>query len=487
MEHLHTERAILAVILKNPDKLVDLDLEGKIRLGAFKSPINRGLIKVAAELYNEGYSSLDRELLYNTALVKSVDLEGLTPQQLHSYIESLAKSDVTEANLNKYLEDLRDIHIKDEMQEVLEDTLRKLSQKGEELPAALILSDVQTALYELDAEKSGSNDPVDISKGIGDRIYQRLQNQTANLGVPTGIPMLDEIMLGFLPTKFYFFTARPGEGKSSMLTQCAAHAAYFAPYNRTNVLYLDTEIPTEEFEIRLIGHIAAVDTKKIQRGDWIANQVEAESVDYAIKLVEREGGIFHKYVPGYTLSNLVNTIRKYVYNYGVGLVILDYLKAHSNLDSEAARWERVGNVSKALKENAGVLYVPVVSALQQNKKGVGMSRVQSDAFADSDDPFKEADGVFALNEKTPDEVRKETINAGTHRVQVNKGRYFKTLYSGINLRFVDYCLRFFAAPIQNTTRKVEENHDKPYVEEGQPLPTISPEQIAPFEQPPTAR
>lgn len=483
MEHLHTERAILAVIIQNPDKLIDLDLDGATHLGAFKSPVNRDLVKIITDLYNDGYNKLDKELIFNTAVLRGVDSEGLNQQQLHTYIESLARSDVHEVNFNKYLEDLKDIHMKDQIHGILESTLQDLHKRGEQLSSSQVLSEVQTALYELDTNQARINDPVDISKGIGDRIYGRLQNQQANLGIPTGIPMLDELLLGYLRTKFYFVSARGGEGKSAFLLQSAAHAAYFAPFNRTNVLYLDTEIPTEEFEIRLIGHIAAVDTLKIHRGDWLQSRPEAENVDYAVKLVEREGGIYHKYVPGYSLSNLVNTIRKYVYNYGVGLVIFDYLKAHSDPGTDSARWERVGNAAKAMKENAGLLDIPIISALQQNKKGAGQSRVQSDAFADSDDPFKEADGVFALNYKTSEEIRKETLNAGTHRLQVVKGRYFKTNFSGINLRFVDYCLRFFAAPIQQQVQEqLDEENGKQYVEEG-PIPTISPEQLKPFKQP----
>lgn len=458
METLHAERAILASVLQKPDLLIDLDLDGRTDRGSFRSPINRAIVNSAIELYNEGFKAFDRELIWNRAIL--ADLEDADVQQLQMYINSLFSSDVSDINFNKYLEELTEAHLKEKARGVLQDNLYKLSDKKFKTSALDFVGNIQTQLYEISSGSSRYDDPIDITKNIGDSIYKRLDEGDNNYGIPTGIGLLDDIMLGYLPTKFYFISARPGEGKSAFLLQSAVHAAFFAKRNRTRVLYLDTEITEEEFQTRLIGHVAGVDTMDIMKGEWTKSTRAAENVNYAIQLVQDTGGFYHKYVPGFTQGYLINTIKKYVYNHGVGLVILDYLKTPSSSE-DLERWQKIGNLARALKEHAGVLNIPIVTALQQNKKGVDQSRVTSEANAESDDPFKEADGQFALNWKTAKEIENESLSAGTHRFQILKGRYFKLNWTGINLRFIDYCLRFVPAQLQPT----EEHTDVEYVTE----------------------
>jgi replicative DNA helicase len=280
--------------------------------------------------------------------------------------------------------------------------------------------------------------------------------------------------LGWIPKKFYFIGARPGEGKSAFLLQCAAHAAYFAKEKRVPVLYLDTEIDEKEFKIRLIGHLAGVDTKIIQQGLWTKDPRMKESVDKAIYFVNKIGGIYHKEMPGYSLSNVVNTIRKYVYSHGVGLVIFDYIEEPMDEGGDKARWEKVGLVARTLKKYAQILEVPVVAALQQNREGADKSRVSARMYAESDDVFKKADGAMALNRKSGEEIRKETLAAGTHRLQILKGRYHATSYNGLNLSYVGYCLRFWPARLQAMDQQEENNDGEANNEQQIPVATDHP-------------
>lgn len=446
MDTLYLERAILANILQNPDLLIDLDLDGRTNLDSFKSPINKEILSAAVRLYNSGYSRMDKEMVYNNVFIPQE--AGLDSQQLFLYIESLFRSDISQVNFSQYLDDLNDAHLKFEARLTLQSGLQTLAG-AKDMSATEFLGRLQDQLYQLEASTIRSDDPIEVSRTIADDIYSRLCAGDKNFGIPTGIEMLDESMLGWKPKKFYFISARSGEGKSAFLLQSAVHAALFARRNKTRVLYIDTEIDTSEFNTRMVGHIAGVDTLDILRGMWTHSSLAAKNVDYAVKLIKDHGGIYHKYMPGYTRSSLINMIKKYVYNYGIGLVVFDYLKMPRG-DEDMERWQKVGSVASALKDLSGILDVPIISALQQNKKGANHSRVSTDAFAESDDPLKESDGAFALNRKSATEISEETIQAGTHRLQILKGRYFKSNYGGINLRFIGYCLRFLVSPIQET-------------------------------------
>jgi replicative DNA helicase len=443
-EHKHTERAIIACVLQVPDLLIELN--GRASLDIFKDELNRKTIYLLSHLYNTGYMHFDKELIYNhllTIVNAEIDLS-----QVWNYVNALYSTNVSTGNFNNYLTELVDLHLKSEVQKLLDQTSHTLYDKTFKGTSKDIISNVYSGLYNLDTVTDHSEEPVSIASQIEAHISQRLEDPEENLGIPSGIAPLDEITLGFIKKKFYFVAARPGEGKSAFLMQCSAHAAYFAKHHRTRVLYLDTEIPTDEFSDRILGHIAGVDHLSIRRGTWITDSSAAENVNRAKNVIKKVDGIYHKYIPGYKPANVINLVRKYVHNYGVGLVIFDYLKEPDEEDM-IARWQSVGRMARALKDQiAGKLDVSVVSALQQNRKGDQRSRVSSDSLAESDDVFKESDVAFALNAKTADEIRKETIQAGTHRFQILKGRYTKSHYSGLNLNFYGYCLRFYPAKIQ---------------------------------------
>lgn len=447
--NLHAERATIATVLQRPDFLTEMS--ENLDLATFKNPANRAIMQLAVDLFNQGYTVFDKELLQNK--ITLIPVPGIDVYQMQNYIAALLDAQIEEVNFSNYLSELKEVHLKDSLHSLLTDSISDL---GNESPTKL-LGDLQTKLYNLDSGTNRNEDPVDIAT----RVEGVLEGLVSNpkVGIPTGIDILDDMTLGWLPKKFYFVGARPGEGKSAFLLQAAAHAAFFAKDKRVPVLYLDTEIDEEEFIIRLTAHLSGVDSKIIQSGRWKENQDNRQNVEKAKYFIKKIGGIYHKELPGYSIANVVNIIRKYVYNYGVGLVIFDYIEEPSDEGDRAARWEKVGMVARTLKKYAQILGIPVLAALQQNKKGDEKSRVSSAAYAESDDVYKKADGALALNKKTAEEIRKETLAAGTHRLQILKGRYHATSYNGLNLRFVGPCLRFWPASLQSTEQGESNEHN----------------------------
>jgi replicative DNA helicase len=466
----HAERAVLATLLKNPSFLNELD--GKINLSAFKNPANRTLLSLILKLREDGFNAHDLELLQSRLITMPIP-DGIEIYQLQNYLTALFTAQIEEVNLNTYLTELRESHLKDSLNILLQQTVSDLANHP--MPSK-ILGSLQTKLYDLDANINKNDDPIDISKDIRNNIYKLIDKP--KLGIPTGLDILDEIILGWMPSKFYFVGARPGAGKSAFLLQTATHAAFFNKRQRVPVLYMNTEFDEEEFEIRLIAHIAGIDTKIIQQGLWVNDLKMKENVERALFFIHQIGGFYHKELPGYTLGQITSIMRKYVYNFGVGLIIFDQIEEPAD-ETGRARWDNVGLVGRTLKQQAQILKVPVVAALQQNKEGEEKSRVSSKAYAESDDIYKKADGAFALNRKNAQEIQKETLSAGTHRLQILKGRYYGTLYNGLNLRYIGPCLRFWPARIQFTEGVQEQNNDGG--ENGQSaLPQITEEFTAPL-------
>ena len=469
-ENLHAERAAIATILQNPEFLTQLP--EKVNIAAFQNPANKAIVKLALQLYNEGYRVFDRELLQNR--ITLVPVPGIQVSEMQNYVAALQSADIASVNFGNYLDELQATHLKGELSKLLHSSITELGDRD----PSMLLGNLQTKLYELDAGINKNDDATNIGMHIEETIMSLLEKP--RIGIPTGIPILDEMTLGLLGKKFYMLGARPGEGKTAFMTQVALNAAYFAKERRVPVLYIDTEIEDEEFEIRCVGHLAGVDTKIIQQGKFTEDPEMHENVIRAKDFIKQHGNLYHIELPSYSIANVVNLIRRYVYNYGAGLVIFDQIEEPAYEGDRKARWERVGLLARTLKQQAQILNIPVLAALQQNKKGAEKSRVSSEAYAESDDVFKKADGAWALNKKSAAEIKEETIQAGTHRLQILKGRYHATTFYGLNLRYVGYCLRFWEAQIQAADQQEETGNDGDSNNEHAPLPVASENLTAPL-------
>lgn len=459
-ENLHAERAIVASILQHPDCLIDLD--NSIDLTAFKNPANRAIVQLALQLYNGGYTRFEKELLRNK--ITLVPVPGIEVHQMQEYVSALMSAETATVNFNNYVNELREAHLKESLNKLLNEVIGSIKDGS----APKLLGDLQTRLYELSSGNTGEQEPVDVSKSIRQTIEQLVVSP--EIGIPSGIDVLDAATMGWIGGKFYFVGARPGTGKSAFLLQCASHAAFFAPKDRrASVLYMDSEMNEKEFKIRLVGHLAGVDTKRIQAGLWQQDPREKENVEKALYFVEKIGGVYYYHMPGYSLSRTVNVIKKYVYNYGVKLVLFDQIEEPEDADKDRKTYERISLVGRTLKHQCQLLDIPILAALQLNKEGEEKSRVSSRAYAHTDGIYQKADGAFALTAKSANEIQKETIQAGTHRFQILKGRYCGNLYSGINLRYIKYCLRFWPAQIQ-FTEQVEQDHANDEVSEQTGIP-----------------
>jgi replicative DNA helicase len=451
-EHSHSERAILANVLQNPGLFIEMS--GRVELDAIKSPVNRIIFEEALRLYNTGYSRFDSDLLVSALF--SRDIPDLTSHQIANYVNSLLTADVSAVNFKAYLDDLVDIHMKSRLKTALSSSIDRLYMEKDTTPAVSLLGDIQSELFNIDTNTKREDDPIDTFSRMEEVIYDRINNPNKFAGISSGMPILDLSTLGWLKGRLYFVSARPGQGKSAILMQWALHAALRAG---ARVLCLDTEMSTEdEFMIRQASHVAAVDGLRLLKGGQL-DEKSSKSLQMALDVMKQyKESLLHKYIPGFTRHQVVSLIKKAVYNYGTNLVVFDYFKEPKGGEANKARWQLVGDLARDVKDTLGELGVPGIAALQQNREGEGQSRTNSRALSESDDVLKVADVALMLNWKTAQEIQQETINAGTHRLQLFKGRYTRSIYNGINLRFYGYCFRFQEAPIQQIE---EESNDAP--------------------------
>ncbi len=211
-----------------------------------------------------------------------------------------------------------------------------------------------------------SNDEVKrIGEGVRERIERLKAMEEPVLGLKTPWVSLNLQTLGMLPGELTVIAGRAKLGKSSFLLGIGACVAYD---QAIPVLYIDTEMYEEEQENRILSLLSGVEEWKIKTGEFSKNELEVDAINRAMDVLD-SGFFYHVYMPQFTPEKLATAIKQHKAKYGVGLVIFDYIKlGEGGSDKE---YLYLGQITTVLKEQAGKLRIPILTAVQLNRQAIG--------------------------------------------------------------------------------------------------------------------
>jgi replicative DNA helicase len=181
-------------------------------------------------------------------------------------------------------------------------------------------------------------------------------------GAPTGIRSLDAATTGLHPENLIVIAARPAMGKSA-LSMCMAQAV---AKTRRDVVVFSLEMSRVALFQRMVCEAARIDSTKIRRGDL--SQVDMDRLTAATQQLAK--------LPISIVSNTtvtVDDIRARCHaihaRNPLGVVVVDYLQLIKPVPGRSESRERdVAEMSRALKNLASELSVPVVLLSQLNRK-----------------------------------------------------------------------------------------------------------------------
>lgn len=189
----------------------------------------------------------------------------------------------------------------------------------------------------------------------------------------TGWPDIDRLIGGIAPGRLLVVGARPGVGKSLLLTNMALHVAHHLGHA---VLIASMEMPEREVGQRLLAAHANVGLASIQSGqvstsDWERiNRKYAEIVDMPISVDD---------APGQTITSMRTAARNLQRKRDdLALIAVDYLQLVRPSERRSNRAEEVAEISRGLKLLARETGACVVAAAQLNReaaKGDGRPRL----------------------------------------------------------------------------------------------------------------
>lgn len=184
---------------------------------------------------------------------------------------------------------------------------------------------------------------------------------SAITGVKTRFSALDQMTAGLQRSDMIILAARPSMGKSALALNIALNSAMVSS---GACAIFSLEMPCEQLANRMLSAKAKVDGQKIRKGQL--NEAEWIKIKEAEQELKRQK-IFFDDTPGIKISDMNAKCRKLKEDYGLYLVIIDYIQLIQSNTKAESRQQEVSDISRKIKAMARELDVPIIALSQLSR------------------------------------------------------------------------------------------------------------------------
>lgn len=219
--------------------------------------------------------------------------------------------------------------------------------------------------------------------------------------IPTGFAELDDMMAGgFVKPELTIIGARPGRGKSSFLLAASMNAVR----NGFKVGYFSLEMSATQIGQRMLSAASLVSLNKIRRGGKYLTEQEWASLTAGLERLGEDGmndrlSIYEFY--SMSVERLALIVRHAVRRKELDVLAVDYIQLLRTVEKTNSDFERLGVVSKALKQLTLECNIPIITAAQvkrqADKQGKDLRPPTLDELRGSGDLEQDADNVLLIH------------------------------------------------------------------------------------------
>jgi replicative DNA helicase len=213
-------------------------------------------------------------------------------------------------------------------------------------------------------------------------------------GVPTNFSELDQVTQGLQPSELIILAARPSVGKTAFALNVARNAAVLA---HDPVCIFSLEMSKESLVQRLLCSEAHVDSFLLKTG-----QADAQVFSRIAQAMDRltQADLYIDDTPALSINALRSRARRMKAQYGIKLIVVDYLQLMRGGRQES-RVQEVSDISSGLKSIAKELQTPVLALSQLSRESERRTdrKPQLSDLRDSGSIEQDADIVLFLYRK----------------------------------------------------------------------------------------
>ncbi|MGN1399246.1 MAG: replicative DNA helicase [Erysipelotrichaceae bacterium] len=368
---------------------------------------------------------------------QTLDMVGGT-----EYIFHLTDVAISSTNSAYYLSTIKEKALLRKLIEVCENIKDKCYQQ--QYSPLDVLNEAESKITEVSRERKTTEfiSGKQAIKQVIDRINQ-LQNTKDLTGIASGFKYIDKITNGFQNGDLIIVAARPSVGKTAFALNVASNVA---TVSGKKVAIFSLEMPAIHLGSRMLSAKASVDSEKIRTGKNITNQ-EWVNIDRAINAFSNSS-IYMDDSSVIKVNDIFAKCRKLKENEGLDLIIIDYLQLIAPSTSRGDnRQQEVSDISRALKQLARELNVPVMALSQLSRSAEkgggekGKTPVLSD-LRESGAIEQDADVVMFLHRDKAANENEDGTRKETQEIRVIIAKHRNGALGSVDLAFQSKFNRF---------------------------------------------
>lgn len=236
-------------------------------------------------------------------------------------------------------------------------------------------------------------------------------------GLQTGFNSLDKILSGLQPSDLVILAARPSMGKTALALNITMNTAL----RGSSIGIISLEMSKEQLVERLFVGLLGVDSWKLKNG-----QLTQDDFMRMGEVMDKLNSckIFIDDSAGLAISELRAKARRLQMENGLDLLIIDYLQLMEGKGGfNANRVQEISEISRALKQLARELHIPVL-ALSQLSRAVESRPVKIPQLSDlRESGAIEQDADIVLMMYREEYYEEDTERAGITDIFVRKHRH----------------------------------------------------------------
>ncbi len=355
---VEAEQGVLGSMLISPRETIAECVE-KINEEYFYVPAHRTIYDVLVDLWNTRQGI---DLITFTQVLRDRNL--LDSVGGAAFVTNLFTFVPTAANVQYYLEIVRDKYILRQIISAATESVRRAYEEQEEVDS--LLDEVEQKIFDVGEDRfkgqmlSMKDHAMQAIETI-ERLYERKGSIT---GISTGFVEFDRMTSGLHPSEMVVIAARPSMGKTALAMNIAE---YVAINEKLAVGVFSLEMSSQQLVQRMLCSRARVNLQRVRDG-FLGERDFPSLTAAASKLAEAK--MFIDDSASLSILELRAKARRLKAQQDVSLIIVDYLQLLRSTTRRAQdnRQLEISEISAGLKALAKDLKIPVIVVAQLNRQ-----------------------------------------------------------------------------------------------------------------------
>ena len=349
------EQAVIGSMLIDPRCIAEVIK--KLRPDEFYVRANRDIFETIVAMFSYG------QTVDPVTVLDQMKVRGVHDDNTPGYLAEIMRVTPTSANAMEYAAIVRDRAL-----------LRSIGMVADEINAMVyegsgeadsVLEAAESKMYALREGRgtSGLKEIRYVMQNVFDAMSEAASSGSKIPGLSTGLPDLDNMILGLNKSELILIAARPGMGKTSIALNMALNVAMT---QHKKVAVFSLEMSREQLVSRLLSRASLVPSQNLLTGQlseqqWRDVAAAANTLSESPILIDDN--------PTLTVSDMNAQCRMVK---DLDLVVIDYLQLMQSAGSghswsNESRTQAVSDISRMLKIMAKQLDVPVICLSQLSR------------------------------------------------------------------------------------------------------------------------